>query len=332
MTNSILDRFLYVESNQIPLLKIDYGTIKHNIINPLTGKPYKGIVLEGVFADLSQNINNNRRIYDIPQYLELLAEFRKKVHSPRGWYGELEHPQSYAVNFNNVSHKILDVWYEEETQLVKGYVLILNKGKGLIARDIIESGGCLAISARAAGEEIDQPDGTKLARVKLLVTYDLVYHPGFSEAILKFKELNESQKMIQDISTSKTGFSYIIPENSLKNINESFNNYMDCYKSQPKECFLEWFGKNINESKQRVDYQEKEDDEERMKDSEIPGEESVEKNLQNAAKQQLNESQTKEYQKNLKLNQREIFQGIFDKEDNSVFDDSSGFVTEGIDI
>jgi len=300
--SQIIDKFLYVESPQIPLVKIDYGTIKKNIINPLTKRPYKGIILEGVFADFN-DVNNNLRYYDIPQYLLLLGEFRKKVHSKKGVYGELEHPQSYAVNFNNVSHKILDVWYDESTKQVKGYVLILNKGRGLIARDIIESGGCLAISARAAGEEIDQPNGTKLGRVKLLTTYDLVYHPGFDAAVLEFKELNESEKMLQNISSSKKGYFYTIPSKELKKLNESYNKYLNDSSVKscnlPSSCFLEWYQltrKNMNlfESQQEID-------EEKMQDDRVPKQNKLENELQVATEKDLSEN-AKLFFRRMKMN------------------------------
>jgi Prohead core protein protease. len=315
--STISDKFMYVESPQIPLIKIEWGTIKHNVINPVTKKPYKGIVLEGIFADFN-NLNNNNRLYDIPQYLILLGELRKKIHSERGVYGELEHPKSYAVDYNNASHKILDVWYDENTKQVKGYVLLLNTPKGKIAQEIVETGGCLAISARAAGEEIDQPNGTKLGRVKLLTTYDLVYHPGFDSAVMKFKELNESEHAIHHIGSMKNGYSLIIANNEIKSLNESYNEYLKddsvrpIVSVGPSKCFFEWyqgrrqFMSSLSESQQNDE--DIKEDQEKMQDAEIPLQDELEDNLEDAVQEDLLESDR--YFQRMKENSYNILKNI----------------------
>lgn len=331
-------KFLHVESSQIPLVKIDYGTIKKDIINPVNGKPYKGIVLEGIFADLSnESVNNNNRYYDVPQYLQLLGRLREAIHTDKGVYGELEHPKSYAVDYNNVSHKILDVWYDESDMKVRGYVLILDTPKGRICKDIIESGGCLAISARAAGDEIDNPDGTKTGRVKLLTTYDLVYHPGFSNAVLQFKELNESQRFMQETANSKKGFSYIIYEDQLRNINESYNEYMKLNESinGPDKCFLEWFQENLNESKsedKKIQKAREKTDIKKLQTNSPSSEEELEDNLSIATDQDLKEAcslkQKNKFFKQVKMFQDNIKQELQDQP-KVVYDNSAGFMTDG---
>lgn len=327
---------MYVESTQIPMVKVEYDDIKQHIINPLTNQPYKGVVLHGIFADLKPAVNNNNRIYDIPKYLELLGDLRKRVHSGRGVYGELEHPDRYNVDYNRASHKILDVWYEEDTMLVKGYVLLLNNtDTGRIARDIVESGGQLAISARAAGSEIDQPDGSKLAVMKLLTTYDLVYHPGFSDAVLEFKELNESEKFVQDIASSKQGYGYIIRHGELHSLNEAYQAYMNLHQSVPNECFLEWYG-SLNESdKQKIESktQQQKKDEKKMQDQKPAQKQQVEKELEISTQNDLSEScrrklHTKSIREGRDLLQQCINQhGKYSRFGKSVYDNSAGFLT-----
>ncbi len=158
----MIDRkFLLVSSDQIPLTEVPFGDLKANMLDPTTGELYKGIVLQGCFADLSNtNPNNNKRYYDIPTYLAMVQILRKEIFSAKGVYGELEHPSGYAVNSNNVSHKILDIWYNESEKKVYGVLILLDTDKGRIAQQIIKSGGQLAVSARAAGEEKANGDGT----------------------------------------------------------------------------------------------------------------------------------------------------------------------------
>lgn len=327
-------KFMYIESSQIPLKEVPYGDLKANLTDPTTGKPYQGIVLEGPFACLKETPNNNKRVYSIPEYLELLEKLKKQIHSSKGVYGELEHPEKYSVNFNNVSHKILDVWWVPEEQMVYGRVLILNTPKGKIAQEIIKSGGQLAISARAAGEEIQQPDGTLKAITKLLTTYDLVYHPGFSEAVLEFKELNESQKFLQNASSNKKGFGFKIYQNQFNKIPNAYLQYINLNESSEEDllnrkskCFLEWFGEKLNESEN----QEKEQ-EQKIEENDVPKQKQKQNKLEKAVQKDLKE------EKLHKLKQEMFFQEVecaqnklrkkcFNREDKAYYDNSAGFVS-----
>lgn len=299
---SVYQKFLLIESNQIPLTEIPYGDLKANIINPITKKPYKGIVLEGCFADLSNNTaNNNARFYDVPQYLEFVKILRKQIFTPKGVYGELEHPETYAVNYKNVSHKIIDIWYDEETKKVMGRLILLNTPNGKIAQEIIMSGGQLAISARAAGGEKTLPDGTKMATVKLLVTFDLVYHPGFSTAILEFKELNESQKFMQEAGNSKTGFSTVVYEGDIKNINKKFKEYISL--NENNKCFYEWLLTDLSESSQKESNKQ---DIEILKNNEPNDEDELQNKLKSAAKKDLSEAKKQNFLQQINESQQKI--------------------------
>lgn len=177
-------------------------TIIERIIDPTTGNPYEGgIILEGEFASMDV-LNNNNRYYREENYLQFVEILKHQIFSKRGLYGELEHPKSYAVDYNNVSHKILDIWYDKLTKKVRGIVLVLATPNGLKAQQIIKSGGQLAISARGGGEAIKNADGSITAMLTLLTTFDLVCQPGFSSAVLDYNvklnasNLNESAVMI----------------------------------------------------------------------------------------------------------------------------------------
>ncbi len=314
--------FVEMESSQIPLTEVPYDTIKQKLVDPTTGKPYKGIILEGVFADLNSTPNNNNRIYDIPEYLVLLQILKKQIHSEKGVYGELEHPEGYAVNSNNVSHKILDVWYNETEKKVYGRVLILNRGNGLIAAEIIKSGGCLAISARAAGKEVKNSDGTIKAITKLLTTFDLVYHPGFSLAVLAFKELNESQKFTQNVANQKIGFSGRIYIKDLKNLGNKYEEFINLNESinDVQSCFLEHYF-NLNENKQEENQQEV------MEQNQASDEDKIQNKLQKVTDEDLNESKNI-FITQMNTAQKKLRKSQLDKNDesNSYYDDSAGFV------
>lgn len=320
-------KFLYIESSQIPLTPITEEEVKKLAINPVTGKPYRGIILKGCFADLSNEAaNNNKRFYSIPEYLELVKILRKQVHSKKGVYGELEHPKGYNVDFKLASHKILDLWYDEAEKKVYGYVLLLQRGNGLLATQIIESGGQLAISARAAGTEVDQPDGTKYCVTKLLVTYDLVYHPGFSAAVLDYVCLNESLKMLQEASKSKIGFSGILYDEDLKKIDTSYATYINL--NEKSNCFYEWLFlsySNLNESKvsKEQKIQNKQDDKV-LQDKQVPNQNKLENDLESATKKDLKQSKS-DYFKQIKNSETRLKM----RQGASFYDGSAGFVNSG---
>lgn len=319
---------MYVESLQIPLKEIPWADVKKKILDPVTKKPYKGIVLEGPFADLSNtDPNNNKRYYTEPEYLEMLNYLKKQIHSPKGVYGELEHPQGYNINPNNASHKILDVWYIPETKIVMGRIILLNTEKGKIAQEVIRSGGQLGISARAAGNEFKNPDGTTSCKLKLLTTYDLVYHPGFSISILEFKELNESQKFIQDISDNKIGFSGFIPVKNFGSINKLYEKYTSLNENN-KYCFFEWYFKNLNEGNvEFIKLYESKDDskkekiqEDKLQKNKASDEDDIENQLSSATDNDLSESKN-DFFGQISKSQRKL-----KKQSKSVYDNSAGFI------
>lgn len=318
--------YIYVESTQIPLNVVSNLNESANMINPATGQEYKGIILEGIFAELTATPNNNKRVYDIPQYIELVDKLKQQIDSEKGVYGELEHPDKYSINFNNVSHKIIDINYQKTPEGLKvfGKVLLLDTPKGKIAQEIVKSGGCLAISARAAGEEIQQSDGTYKAITRLLTTYDLVYHPGFSSAILKFKQLNESQKVLQTAGEKKQGFGYKIYTDQLKNINESYSKFLS--EGDRSKCFMEWLQPELTINNSLFESKDIENsDEEKLENNEPIDKKQEQKKLENAVEDELQESQ---FWDDVESGQQLYLKR--NKLGNTVYDNSAGFVTSGI--
>lgn len=181
------DLFMVQQIATSPLRPVDPIHVKNHIMNPLTGEPYDGLVLFGEFAAIDV-LNTNNRFYSKENYIDFVEYLKAEVFSPKGVYGEYEHPKGYPVDGKNVTHKILDLWYDETDNKVYGYVMLLNTAKAQPAWEIIKSGGQLGISARGGGSEVAQSDGTLKAMLSLLITFDLVYHPGFSTSLLSYQE------------------------------------------------------------------------------------------------------------------------------------------------
>lgn len=315
-----LKDFMYIETSDNPMVRVDNHKILSSIIDPTTGKAYDGIILEGEFASLDV-LNNNNRIYTPDNYIGFIEVLKRMCHSPKGLYGNLEHPQGYNTNLNEVSHKILDIWYNKDTKKVFGIIMLLNTPKGKIAQEIIKSGGQIAVSARGGGSEIANPDGTITAQLKLLVTFDIVYHPGFTTAITEFTKLNESLN-IDNQKVEKNGkVTLCIYEDSFSKMNQLFESYK--IENHPDLNFLQWCvsGKKLFESQQETESQEQ-NDIAKLQKNQTANQDNVEDELEDAVQQQLNES--------LQNLQKQDFLSQIKKANiklgNAIYDNSAGFI------
>ena len=124
--------------------------------------------------------NRNGRVYKQKEFMRHFKALKEEI-SKGCCLGELDHPKEFTTSLKNASHKILDIWIDEEKNCVMGKIKLLSEGQGKIARGLIDDGVDLHISSRAAGTVTED----KSVRVHKLFTYDLVATPGFANARLK---------------------------------------------------------------------------------------------------------------------------------------------------
>jgi hypothetical protein len=188
-------------------------------------------VLEGVFAEFGVE-NRNGRIYEEKEYLPHLEYLKKDINN-NNLLGELDHPERFEVALGNVSHRISELWYDQQKRQVLGRIEVLDTPKGQIAKSLLEAGIPLSISSRAAGTVNED----KTVQIQQIYTFDLVAKPGFESAQLHsvnesanpkiarvanlVKRLNESySKQEEDNLSSKLG---IINENvSILDLSDKF--------------------------------------------------------------------------------------------------------------
>ena len=151
-------------------------------------------VFQGVFTACSTPdhtvVNRNGRVYTAQECLRHLAYLRENIRRDGFILGELDHPvDRFDTQLKEASHKITDLWYDQNTACIMGKIEILDTPNGKIARQLVDSGYPVFVSSRAAGE-VDQK--SKEVHIEQIFTYDIVCTPGFAEA--RLERVNESMR------------------------------------------------------------------------------------------------------------------------------------------
>lgn len=146
-------------------------------------------ILEGLFAGPFGVENRNKRIYQVDEYLKHLQYLRDDIKNGEPLLGELDHPDDrFEVKMKEVSHRILDLWYDKASNTIQGKLELLNTPNGKLAQSLVDQGIPLHISSRAAGSV----NSDKTVSIQQIYTFDLVCKPGFANAVLH--RVNESEQ------------------------------------------------------------------------------------------------------------------------------------------
>ena len=152
-------------------------------------------ILEGLFAGPFGVENRNKRIYQVDEYLKHLQYLRDDIKNGEPLLGELDHPDDrFEVKMKEVSHRILDLWYDKASNTIQGKLELLNTPNGKLAQSLVDQGLPLHISSRAAGSV--NPD--KTVSIQQIYTFDLVCKPGFANAVLHRVNESENQQEYTD--------------------------------------------------------------------------------------------------------------------------------------
>ena len=239
--------------------------------------PSEGVRLSGVFGVCGVK-NQNNRIYDKANYAAMVESLQKVI-ATEGCPGELEHPNNFNINLENVSHKIESIEMNEDGTIT-GTILLLNTPKGKIAQAIVEGGLPLYISSRGAGTITNE------GRVNLtsLKTYDLVGTPGFSQAKLTLKENQTVESLNESLDDGNIMWAIVEGEDSSDDLldldsddKKSDDKKSDDKKSDDKNKEEEKEEKEEKKSEEKSDDSEKEEkkkkDNKDNKDSKVTMEE-----------------------------------------------------------
>tara|TARA_R110000822_G_scaffold191062_2_gene329740 strand:+ start:590 stop:1222 length:633 start_codon:yes stop_codon:yes gene_type:complete len=152
-------------------------------INESISKNDGRVIVEGVLQRSGAK-NQNGRIYPKDILAREVANYKATQIAEKRALGELDHPESSVVNLNNVSHNILDCWWNGDD--VIGKVEILGTPSGNILKELLKAGILLGISSRGLGSVKELDEGTVAVEDDFeLICWDFVSNPSTHGAFMK---------------------------------------------------------------------------------------------------------------------------------------------------
>ena len=127
--------------------------------------------------------NGNGRVYPKRVLEKEIKNYMKIVNDNRAT-GELDHPEDSVVNLKNVSHLMVDVWWQGND--VMGKMKVLDTPSGRILKDLMNAGVKLGISSRGLGTVKEGRDGHAIVEEDFqLICFDIVSEPSTPGAFVQ---------------------------------------------------------------------------------------------------------------------------------------------------
>lgn len=138
------------------------------------------LIVSGILQSANKK-NQNGRVYPKTILERECNRYAQNEIAQRRALGELDHPESSVVNLKNVSHNILEVWWDGDD--LCGKVEILDTPSGQILKKLFQAGITLGISSRGMGsvKSLYEADGEPTVEVQPdfeLVCWDFVSNPS----------------------------------------------------------------------------------------------------------------------------------------------------------
>ncbi len=167
------------------------------------GKVIVSGIMQRGSSNNEQNFNQNGRSYPLPILKRECDKYKKVFIAERRALGELDHPESSVVNLANVSHNVLDLWWNGPNLM--GKIEILPTPSGNIAKELLRAGIRLGISSRGMGSVRNLGEGKVEVQDDFeIVCWDLVSNPSTQGAFMS-PSLNENVNR----GVASTGYSKI---------------------------------------------------------------------------------------------------------------------------
>jgi|TARA_R100000030_G_scaffold62874_1_gene47644 hypothetical protein len=140
------------------------------------------VIVQGVLQRAGAK-NQNGRVYPKDILAREVKKYKEVQIAERRALGELDHPESSVVNLQNVSHNVLDAYFEGDD--VIGKVEILSTPSGNILKELLKAGIKLGISSRGLGSVRSVDENTVSVEDDFeLICWDFVSNPSTHGAFM----------------------------------------------------------------------------------------------------------------------------------------------------
>ena len=174
---------------------VDYiGSIQYTSeqINESMTKNQGKLIVSGVMQR-GDSFNQNQRKYPIDVLKREANKYKSTFVAESRALGELDHPESSVVNLGNVSHNVVDLWWEGSDLM--GKIEILGTQSGNIAKELLKAGIRLGISSRGMGSVKELGEGKVVVADDFeIVCWDLVSNPSTQGAFMDNLNENTTQQ------------------------------------------------------------------------------------------------------------------------------------------
>jgi hypothetical protein len=166
-------------------------------------KPGERMIIKNVVIQRANAKNRNGRVYPEGVLRKEIEEYNNTMVKQNRALGELDHSDSNVVNLKNVSHNIINIYWNGDD--VMGDIEILDGDEfpaGRIAAGLLRRGIPVGISSRGMGSVQESHDGVVTVNDDFkLLTFDLVSFESTQGANLSLKEGYEIGQSFQSIDT-----------------------------------------------------------------------------------------------------------------------------------
>jgi hypothetical protein len=139
--------------------------------------------------------NQNLRVYPEDILKRESVKYKSTYISENRALGELDHPESSVVNLSNVSHNMLDLWWDGNTLM--GKLEILPTPSGNIAKSLLQAGIKLGISSRGMGSVRELGEGKVEVQDDFeIICWDLVSNPSTQGAFMSPLQESANKKNV----------------------------------------------------------------------------------------------------------------------------------------
>jgi hypothetical protein len=137
----------------------------------------RGNLLVSGRLQAAQTKNGNGRYYPKEILLREVENYKKGPVKENRALGELDHPDSSVINLKNVSHNIINIYFDGDD--VMGVVEILPTPSGNILKELFKNGITVGISSRGMGSLKPMSNGVQEVQDDFeLLCFDFVSTPS----------------------------------------------------------------------------------------------------------------------------------------------------------